>query len=89
MSAVSKVMYKPLALAASVGGGILAGAVFGQVWKRVAGEPEVPDPKDLSRTDREVFIAAAVQGTIFGLVRAAVDRAGARGYRKLAHADPR
>ena len=40
MTAVSKAMYKPLALAASVGGGIVAGAVFGQLWKRVAGESE-------------------------------------------------
>nr|GLK38968.1 hypothetical protein GCM10017611_58380 [Rhodococcus wratislaviensis] len=89
MSAVSKAMYKPLALAASVAGGIAASAVFGQVWKRVAGESEAPDPKDLSRSTREVLIAAAVQGTVFGLVKAAVDRAGAQGYRKLAHADPR
>ncbi|QQZ16935.1 MULTISPECIES: DUF4235 domain-containing protein [Rhodococcus] len=89
MSAVSKAMYKPLALAASVAGGIAASAVFGQVWKRVAGESEAPDPKDLSRSAREVLIAAAVQGTVFGLVKAAVDRAGAQGYRKLAHADPR
>ncbi|MFC0453312.1 DUF4235 domain-containing protein [Rhodococcus jostii] len=89
MSAVSKAMYTPLALAASVGGGIVAGAVFGQLWKRVAGESEAPDPKDLSRSTREVLIAAALQGIIFGLVRAAIDRAGARGYRKLAHADPR
>ncbi len=75
-------MYKPLALAASVAGGIAASAVFGQVWKRVAGESEAPDPKDLSRSTREVLIAAAVQGTVFGLVKAAVDRAGARGYRE-------
>ncbi|RZL77255.1 MAG: DUF4235 domain-containing protein [Rhodococcus sp. (in: high G+C Gram-positive bacteria)] len=89
MTAVSKAMYTPLALAASVGGGIVAGAVFGQLWKRVAGESEAPDPKDLSRSTREVLIAAALQGIVFGLVRAAIDRAGAQGYRKLAHADPR
>ncbi|TQC42149.1 DUF4235 domain-containing protein [Rhodococcus sp. WS4] len=89
MSAVSKAMYTPLALAASVRGGIVAGAVFGQLWKRVAGESEAPDPKDLSRSTREVLIAAALQGIVFGLVRAAIDRAGAQGYRKLAHADPR
>ncbi|MEN0138422.1 MAG: DUF4235 domain-containing protein [Rhodococcus sp. (in: high G+C Gram-positive bacteria)] len=89
MSAASKALYKPLALAASVAGGLAASAVFGQVWKRLAGESEAPDPKDLSRSTREVLIAAAVQGTVFGLVKAAVDRAGAQSYQKLAHADPR
>lgn len=33
------IFYKPLALAASVGGGLLAGAVFGQVWKRLGKAP--------------------------------------------------
>ncbi|MFC9552441.1 DUF4235 domain-containing protein [Rhodococcus sp. NPDC056960] len=88
MTAVSKAMYTPLALAAGVGGGIVASEVFGQLWKRIAGESEAPDPKDLSRSTREVLVAAAVQGIVFGLVRAAIDRAGARGYRTLAHSDP-
>lgn len=89
MSAVSKAMYKPISLATSVLGGILAGAVFQQVWKRIGDDKNAPEPKDLSRSSREVLIAAALQGAIFAVVRAAVDRAGAKGYRALAHEDPR
>ena len=44
---------------------------------------------DLSRPGKEVLAAAALQGLIFGLVRAAVDRASAHGYRAVAHEDPR
>ncbi|MCH5641216.1 DUF4235 domain-containing protein [Gordonia sp. ABSL49_1] len=89
MSAVSKSIYKPLSIAISALGGIAAGAVFGRIWQQVAGDSAPPDPKDLQRSNAEVLAAAALQGLIFGLVRAAVDRAGARGYRAVAHEDPK
>ncbi|MBD0863942.1 DUF4235 domain-containing protein [Gordonia sp. zg691] len=88
MSAVSKTLYKPLSLATSVLGGIAAGAVFGQIWKRISDDESAPDPKDLERSNVEVLAAAALQGVVFGLVRAAVDRAGARGYRAMTHENP-
>ncbi|MCD2146273.1 DUF4235 domain-containing protein [Gordonia paraffinivorans] len=88
MSVVSKTFYKPLSLATSVLGGVAAGAVFGQIWKRISDDPDTPDPKDLRRSNGEVFAAAALQGLVFGLVRAAVDRAGAKGYRAVTHEDP-
>jgi hypothetical protein len=72
-----------------VAGGLLAGAVFNQVWKRIGDADEAPpDPKDLRRSSREVLTAAAMQGLIFGLVRAAVDRAAARGYHAVTHDNP-
>lgn len=88
MSAVSKAMYKPMALATSVLGGVLAGLVFRQIWSRVGENEEPPEPKDLGRDVREVLVAAAVQGAVFGLVKAAVDRAGAHGYRAVTHESP-
>lgn len=88
MSAVSKAMYKPMSLATSVLGGIAAGAVFGQIWKRISEDESAPDPKDLERSNTEVLVAAALQGLVFGLVKAAVDRAGARGYRAVTHENP-
>ena len=90
MSAASKALYKPLSIATSVAGGLLAGKVFTEIWQRVSpSDQEPPEAKDLTRSTREALIAAAVQGLIFGLVRAAVDRAGAKGYRALTHDDPR
>ena len=74
----------PLSVGTSVAGGILASTMFKQVWKRVGDRNEPPpDPKDLDRSMGAVLSAAALQGLVFGLVRAAVDRAGARGYQAV------
>jgi hypothetical protein len=89
MSALTTAMYKPLSIGTSVAGGLLAGAVFNQVWKRLSDTDEQPpDPKDLGRSGREALVAAGLQGLIFGLTRAAVDRAAARGYRAVTHENP-
>jgi hypothetical protein len=82
------IFYKPLALAASVGGGLLAGAVFNQVWKRIGTSDKKPEPQDLSQSTRDVLVAAAVHGVIFGLVKAGVDRATASGFKKVTHVSP-
>jgi predicted metal-dependent enzyme (double-stranded beta helix superfamily) len=79
---VNKALYKPLSWVVGALGGLLAGQVFKQVWTRVAGEEDAPDAIDRDYTWRQVVIAAAVQGAIFGAVKAATERAGAVGYRK-------
>ena len=78
-----KLLYKPFGLIISVIGGILAGAIFKQVWKLVAHEDDTPDSTDVQKSWTEVLIAATVQGAIFALVKAAVDRAGAEATLKL------
>jgi len=88
MPDASVMLYKPLALAASVGGGVLAGAVFQQVWKRVGQNRPKPEPQDLSQSTRDVLIAAALQGLIFGMVKAGVDRATAKSFSKVTHKSP-
>jgi hypothetical protein len=75
--------YKPLGLGASIGGGLLAGAIFKQVWKRIADDEEAPKPTDRSRGWGEVLAAAALHGAIFAVVKALVDRGGAEGFRRL------
>ena len=87
--AMTRALYLPLSMATSVAGGLLAGAVFSRVWKRVdASGQGPPDPKDLHRSGRQALLGAALQGLVFGLVRAAVDRAGARGYLAVTHESP-
>lgn len=84
MSRTTKALYLPLSIGAGVAGGMLAGGLFKQVWKRVGdGNQPPPNPKDLNRSATAVLAAAALQGLIFGLVRAAVDRAGAKGYQAV------
>ena len=80
---MKKLMYKPFSLAFGVAGGVLAGMVFKQVWKRIAGEDEAPEATSPDYTWAEVLAAAALQGAIFAVVKAAVDRGGAVGVQKL------
>jgi hypothetical protein len=80
---MTRTLYKPLGLAFSVAGGILAGSIFKQVWKVIADEDEAPEATDEDYGRGEILFAAAVQGAVFGLVKAAIDRGGARGFQKL------
>ena len=66
----------------------LAGAIFKQVWKVALSDDDAPKATDADRSWREVLLAAAMQGAIFGLVKAAVDRGAAEGTRKVTGAWP-
>ena len=81
---LAKIAYKPVGLVFSVLGGILASFLFGQLWKRISDEDDVPEATSEEYGTREVLVAAVLQGAVFGLVKAAVDRAGMKGVRKLA-----
>jgi Protein of unknown function (DUF4235) len=83
-----KLLYKPLGIAFGVLGGILAGTIFKQIWKQVADEEDAPKATERERGWGEVLPAAALQGAIFALVKAAVDRGGAQGFEKLTGAWP-
>jgi hypothetical protein len=83
VSRVSKIAYKPVGLLLGVAAGAIAGYAFREVWRMVAGDDEAPDATDEERGWGEILAAAALQGAIFALVKAAVDRGGAAGVRKL------
>ena len=80
---VSKIAYKPVGLLLGIGAGALAGLVFKEVWKLASGDDDAPSATDEDRGWGEILAAAAVQGAIFALVKAVVDRGGATGVRKL------
>jgi hypothetical protein len=77
-------LFKPLSLLAGVIGSLLASAVFGKVWQRISGEPTAPAPDSTEHPTSEVILAAVFQGALAGGIRAAVNRAGAKGIRSLA-----
>ena len=78
-----KLLYKPAGMLVSVLGGVIADAIFKRVWKVAAGEDDAPKATDAQRGWREVLLAAALQGAIFGLVKAVIDRGAAEGTRKV------
>jgi hypothetical protein len=80
---MTKLWYKPVSILVSMLGGVLVGAIFKRIWKIAAREDEAPKATDAQRGWREVLLAAGVQGAIFAVVKAAVDRAAAEGTRKL------
>lgn len=80
---MTKLAYKPFGLVASVLGGLIAGMLFKTVWKTIAGEGDAPTAKDADRGWREVVLAAALEGAVFGAVKATLDRAGASGFARL------
>ncbi|XVV10506.1 DUF4235 domain-containing protein [Actinoplanes sp. CA-131856] len=80
---VSKLAYKPVGILLGIGAGAVAGFVFKEVWKVASGDDDAPNATDEDRGWGEILAAAALQGAIFALVKAAVDRGGAAGVRKL------
>jgi len=80
---VSKLAYRPVGLLLGIGAGAVAGLVFKEIWRLVGNDDDAPNATDEDRGWGEILAAAALQGAIFALVKAAVDRGGAVGVRKL------
>jgi len=79
---VAKALYTPFSIVFSVLAGIAAGAVFKQIWKVISDEDESPKALESEYGWREILPAAALQGAIFAVVKAVIQRGGARGFQK-------
>jgi hypothetical protein len=79
----AKLAYRPVGIVASIAAGAIASAVFKQIWKRVADEDDAPDAMQSEYPLAQVLLAAALQGAIFALVKALIDRGGAKGFQRL------
>ena len=78
-----KLMYKPVSMLVGVLGGIIAGVIFKKAWKVIGRQDDAPRATDRRKGWREILLAAALQGAIFAVVKAAVDRSAAEGTRKI------
>lgn len=83
MPSAAKLAYRPLGLVGGLVAGVIASAVFKLVWRKAAHEEEAPDALQSEYSLAQVLIAATIQGAIFALVKALIDRGGARGFEKL------
>ena len=88
MSKGAKLAYRPIGLLGGILAGSLSGIAFKQVWKLIAKEEDAPGALQSEYRMWEVVLAAAIQGAIFAATKAAIDRAGARGFTKLTGAWP-
>jgi Protein of unknown function (DUF4235) len=79
----AKLAYRPIGIVASIAAGAIASAVFKQVWKRVADKEDAPDAMQSEYPLAQVLLAATLQGAIFALVKALIDRGGAKGFQRL------
>jgi hypothetical protein len=83
-STSAKILYRPWGLVASVVGGLIAGQLFQQLWKRLDPDSSEDPPTPLQSEYRlpKVLIAALVQGALFSVVRALINRGGARAFER-------
>jgi hypothetical protein len=77
-----KLIYKPFGILLGLAAGLLSKKVFEAIWG-VFDEEEPPKPTTRDAGWTKVLGAAAVQGVTFKVTRAAVDRAGAKGWDHL------
>jgi hypothetical protein len=80
---MNKLLYKPVSLLVSLLGGAVAGAIFKRAWRLATGQSDAPEATDERRGWPEVLLAATLQGAIFGLIKAALDRGAAASTRQL------
>jgi len=80
-------MYKPIAVVLGLVAGFLSRKIFDQVWGLID-EEEPPKPNTQRASWPKVLGAAAVEGITFKVTRAAVERAGAKGFAGLTGAWP-
>jgi hypothetical protein len=85
---MAKALYAPIGILSGVLGGLIASTIFKQVWKRVAGADDPPTPRQSEYTWKEIVAAAALQGAIFSVVKAIINRGGAKGFERLTGAWP-
>jgi len=85
---MSQMKYKALGLVVGLLGGMLASAIVRKVWELTPGHDEAPEAIDTRRSWTEILTAAALQGAIFAVIRAAVERATAASAEKLAGEEP-
>jgi hypothetical protein len=78
-----KLLYKPFGLLVGVIGGRAATTSFNRLWRLVDNEGQAPKATDRESSWRQVVIASAMKGAVFGVVKAATDRAGATWFAYL------
>ncbi|WP_086161953.1 DUF4235 domain-containing protein [Streptomyces marincola] len=78
-----KAAYRPVGLLTGTVSGLVAGAAFRRSWKSLRHDEHTWSATDRDRSWREIWLAAAAQGAVYAVVKATVDRAGARAVHRV------
>jgi hypothetical protein len=77
-----KLLYKPFGIILGLLAGFAGRKVFDVIWTKIDDE-DPPKPTTELASWPKVLIAASIQGMIFAVVKALVNRAGAKSYEHL------
>ena len=77
-----RLLYKPFGVVLSLVAGFISRKLFDRIWALIDRE-EAPKPTTRETSWPKVLAAAAVEGVTFKVTRAAVERAGAKGFASL------
>ncbi|HYP44717.1 MAG TPA: DUF4235 domain-containing protein [Propionibacteriaceae bacterium] len=83
MGNLGKIAYKPVGIGGSLLAASAASAVVRQIWRSLGHQDEAPGPLEAESSLKKVLLAAAIQGVVFGVVRALIERGGAKLFEKL------
>lgn len=83
-STSAKILYRPVGLVSGIVGGLIASLLFKQIWKRVGSgdEADAPGPLQSEYAFKEILLASALHGALFAVVRAVIQRQGARAFQR-------
>jgi hypothetical protein len=79
----ARIAQKPISLLLGAAAGAAAGALLRRGWRMASGSDDVPRATDEHSRWSHILLAAALQGAVFAVVKAAVDRASATGVRRF------
>ena len=82
MKAIVTILYKPFGLIAGILAGLLSSRIFNFLWSRID-DQDPPKANTRVAPMGKVLAAAALQGMVFKMVRAGVDRKMAQGTHYL------
>jgi hypothetical protein len=77
-----RLLYKPFGIVLGLVAAFVSRKLFDRLWSLVD-EEEPPEPDTERTTWGKVLAAAALEGLVFRVTRAAVERAGAAGFHSL------
>ena len=80
---MAKLLYRPFGILISLVSGIVASRLFHGLWARIDGDHEPPTARTETASTRRVIAARGLQAATAAMTATALDRAGAKAFRRV------